>query len=196
MKKLVTDELWAEIEPLLPKHKASLKGGRPRLDDRAALTGIIFVLRSGIPWEMLPQEMGCGSGMTCWRRLDEWNRAGVWKRLQQVLLSKLAQGQGIRGNLDWSRVSVDSASIAAPLASRETGSQSSNSQSVGAKKGDVRTPKGPPNRAHRNENRAHRVVGADKASVRSMWVLARRTVANWALNGTSRSRGKAPLWQS
>lgn len=67
-KPLVSDDLWAVVEPLLPHEPPKPKGGRPRLSDRAALTGIIFVLKSGIPWEMLPQELGCGSGMTCWRR--------------------------------------------------------------------------------------------------------------------------------
>jgi hypothetical protein len=77
-KELVTDELWEVVEPLLPEEPPKPKGGRPRVDDRAALTGILFVLKSGIPWEMLPQEMGCGSGMTCWWRLKEWHEAGVW----------------------------------------------------------------------------------------------------------------------
>src|SRR4051794_36011764 len=80
-KELVTDELWHTIEPLLPPEPPKPEGGRPRIDDRAALTGIVFVLKSGIPWEMLPKEMGCGSGMTCWRRLKEWQEAGVWERL-------------------------------------------------------------------------------------------------------------------
>jgi transposase len=77
--------------------------------DRAALTGIVFVLRSGIPWKMLPREMGCGSGVTCWRRLKRWQRAGVWKRLHQVLLSKLRQAERI----DFSRAVADSSSIRA-----------------------------------------------------------------------------------
>ena len=64
-KPLVTDELWEVIEPLLPEELPKPKGGRPRVSDRATLAGIIFVLKSGIPWEMLPQEMGCGCGMTC-----------------------------------------------------------------------------------------------------------------------------------
>jgi transposase len=64
-KELVTDELWDVVEPLLPEESSKLNGGRPRIDDRAALTGILFVLKSGIPQEMLPQEMGCGSGMRC-----------------------------------------------------------------------------------------------------------------------------------
>src|SRR5215213_1167970 len=64
-KELVTDELWEVIEPLLPEEPPKPQGGRPRIDDRAALGGILFVLKSGIPWEMLPKEMGCGSGKTC-----------------------------------------------------------------------------------------------------------------------------------
>lgn len=73
----VSDELWAVVEPLLPAEPPKPKGGRPRLSNRAVLSGIFFVLKSGIPWEMLPQEMGCGSGMMCWRRLRDWQRARV-----------------------------------------------------------------------------------------------------------------------
>ena len=107
-KPLVPDDLWAAVEPLLPPEPPKLRGGRPRCDDRAALAGIVFVLRSGIPWEMLPREMGC-SGMTCWRRLRDWQGAGVWAALHRVLLERLADA----GQLDWSRASLDSASVAA-----------------------------------------------------------------------------------
>ena len=68
------------------------------------------MLKSGIPWEMLPQEMGCGSGMTCWRRLRAWQRAGVWRNLHHVLLNQLGQAEQI----DWSRAAIDAASVAAP----------------------------------------------------------------------------------
>ena len=95
-RRLVPDELWAVVQPLLPRHKAKPgKRGRPPVDDRACLTGIVFVLQSGIPWEMLPQEMGCGSGMTCWRRLRFWQRRGVWKKLLHALLQRIGQEQGI-----------------------------------------------------------------------------------------------------
>jgi transposase len=109
-KELLTDELWERIEPLLPEEPPKPKGGRPRIDDRSALTGILFVLKSGIPWEMLPQEMGCGSGMSCWRRLKEWHEAGVWERLHRRLLDRLGEADRI----EWERASVDSASVAAP----------------------------------------------------------------------------------
>jgi transposase len=108
-KRLVTDELWEAIEPLLPEEPSKPKGGRPRVPDRAALTGIVFVLKSGIPWEMLPQEMGCGSGSTCWRRLRDWEEAGVWRRLHRVLLDRLGEADEI----DWERASLDSASVTA-----------------------------------------------------------------------------------
>jgi transposase len=108
-KELVTDELWDTIEPLLPPEPPKSQGGRPRIDDRAALTGIVFVLKSGIPWEMLPKEMGCGSRMTCWRRLKERQEAGVWERLHLVLLDRLGEADQI----DWERASLDSASIPA-----------------------------------------------------------------------------------
>src|SRR5947209_8353156 len=108
-KPLVSDELWEVIEPLLPAKRPKPKGGRPPVEDRAALTGIIFVLKSGIPWELLPQEMGCGSGVTCWRRLRDWQEAGVWERLHQTLLDRL----GAADEIDWSRASLDSASVPA-----------------------------------------------------------------------------------
>ena len=111
VQELVSDELWAVIEPELPrpKRRARWKGGRPRVPDRACLAGIIFVLKTGIPWEYLPQEMGSGSGMTCWRRLRDWQRAGVWKRVWEVLLDRLAEAD----QLDWSRAALDSSSIPA-----------------------------------------------------------------------------------
>jgi transposase len=108
-KPLVSDELWALVAPLLPPEPPKPKGGRPRVPDRAALTGIVFVLKSGIPWEMLPQELGCGSGVTCWRRLRDWQAAGVWDRLHRELLDRLGEADQI----DWSRASLDAASIPA-----------------------------------------------------------------------------------
>jgi transposase len=112
---LVSDELWGLIEPLLPPPRPRPKGGRRPVPHRAALTGIIFVLKSGIPWEMLPQEMGCGSGMTCWRRLRAWQRAGVWQKLHHVLLNQLGEA----GQIDWSRAAIDGASVAAPGGARK-----------------------------------------------------------------------------
>ena len=109
MKPVVLDDLWNRIEPLLPTEPPQPKGGRPRVPDRACLTGIILVLKSGIPGEMLPQEMGCGAGMTCWRRLRDWQEAGVWDHLHQELLDEV----GAADELGWERVCVDSASIPA-----------------------------------------------------------------------------------
>jgi transposase len=108
---LVDDELWARIEPLLPKRRSRHRryAGRRPIPDRAVLTGILFVLRSGVPWNMLPKEMGCGSGTTCWRRLRRWQRAGVWKRLHRVLLAELRR----RGQVNLKWVVVDSASLRA-----------------------------------------------------------------------------------
>jgi len=108
---LVPDELWMVLEPLLPraKRRAHGRGGRPRLSDRACLAGIIFVLKTGIPWEYLPQEMGCGSGMTCWRRLRDWQQRGVWRRLHRTLLDQLGEADVI----DWARAALDSTSVPA-----------------------------------------------------------------------------------
>jgi transposase len=108
-KLLVPDALWEIVEPLLPEEPPKPQGGRPRVPDRACLTGIIFVLKTGIPWEDLPQELGGGSGMTCWRRLRDWQAAGVWDRLHRARLDRL----GAADRIDWSRACLDSASIRA-----------------------------------------------------------------------------------
>lgn len=108
-KSLVSDELWKIVEPLLPPDppRRFRYPGRKRVPNRACLTGILFVLKTGIPWEELPQEMGCGSGMTCWRRLREWQEAGVWEELHAVMLDRLRAADKI----DWSRAVVDSSSV-------------------------------------------------------------------------------------
>jgi transposase len=116
-KPLVSDAWWAVVAPLLPPEPPKPKGGRPRVPDRAALAGIIFVLKSGIPWELLPQELGCGSGMTCWRRLRDWQEAGVWDALHRALLDRLGEAD----RLDWSRASLDSASIPAKRGAKPSG---------------------------------------------------------------------------
>ena len=107
---IVSDELWERIEPLLPKVERRFRfPGRKRLPDRQALQGILFVLHTGIAWRHLPLELGFGSGSTCCRRLDEWQRAGVWERLHELLLRELRAA----GELDWSRAVVDSSHVQA-----------------------------------------------------------------------------------
>src|SRR3954452_6561870 len=101
---VVSDELWLRIEPLLPKIERRFRyPRRKRLPDRQALQGILFVLCTGTPWMHLPQELGFGSGYTCWRRLDQWQRAGVWNKLHALLLTRLRAA----GEIEWSRAVVD-----------------------------------------------------------------------------------------
>ena len=118
-KPLLTDALWKRIEPLLPPHKPRRRRfpGRKPIDDRKALTGILFVLKTGINWEDLPQEMGCGCGMTCWRRLRDWNQAGVWQRLHETLLAELHEADRI----DWARALIDSSFVRARGGGGRTG---------------------------------------------------------------------------
>jgi transposase len=108
-KPLLPDELWEIIEPVLPARPPRPKGGRPPVDDRKALTGILFVLKAGIAWEDLPAEMGCGSGMTCWRRLRDWQLDGTWRRIHAELLARLDDA----GRIDWERAAIDSSGVRA-----------------------------------------------------------------------------------
>lgn len=114
---LVPDSLWQLIEPLLPAPLPNSRGGRPRLSDRTCLTGIVFVLRSGIPWQILPKEIGCGSGMSCWRRLRDWQQAGVWDLIHFALLNWLSR----ENQVDWSCAVIDSCSVRAGFWGQQTG---------------------------------------------------------------------------
>jgi transposase len=107
--RLVDDDLWTRIEPLIPQQRPRSGPGRRPADDRKVLSGILFVLFTGIRWEWLPSELGFGCGMTCWRRLRDWNIAGVWQRLHEVLLAELRAA----GKLDLSRAVVDSSHVRA-----------------------------------------------------------------------------------
>ena len=115
--KEISAALYKRIAPLLPLVEPSPKGGRPRLSDEQALNGILFVLRTGTPWEHLPQELGFGSGMTCWRRLRDWQSAGVWHRLHMALLTELRSAD----KLDFSRACIDGASVPSPRGARTHG---------------------------------------------------------------------------
>lgn len=108
--KLVPDGLWDEIGHLFPVREASPEGGRPPAGNRTVLTAILFVLKTGIAWEDLPQELGC-SYKTCKRRLAEWTALGVWQQVHARLLAKLNGAD----QLDWSRALLDSGTVKAPL---------------------------------------------------------------------------------
>lgn len=130
MKPLVTDQLWEIVAPLLPRRRPQPKGGRPWVDDRATLNGILYVLRTGIPWKLLPTELEYGSGVTCWRRLREWQRRGVWKKLHRAMLDRLAAADQI----DWSRGALDSRSLpakgGAPTSARTPRTKASRARST------------------------------------------------------------------
>ena len=92
-KPLLTDELWEIIKPLLPLEKPRPKGGRPRVPDRLARTGILFMARTGTVWELLPPEFGCGGGMTCWRRFRDWQVSGGWQKVWKAILDQLGMAE-------------------------------------------------------------------------------------------------------
>jgi len=107
---LLSDELWKDLEHLLPEDKSpGPRGGRPRIPARQSLQGILFVLKSGIPWEMLPKQLGCGSGMSCWRRLRDWQEAGIWEKIHRVLLARLQKA----GKINWNHAVVDGSNVRA-----------------------------------------------------------------------------------
>src|SRR5678816_3497516 len=106
----LAEELWPVIQPLLSPEPPNPQGGRPRIPDRKVLAGIIFMLRSSCSWANLPaKQLGCGSPVTCWRRVRDWQQPGVWDRLHQLLLAELRHA----GQLDFSRCSLDSVSVRA-----------------------------------------------------------------------------------
>jgi transposase len=109
--RLVPDELWALVEPLLPPPPPREHGGAPRqIPDRACFAAVVFMLRTSTPWELLPaKELGCGSWSTAYRRFTRWARAGVFDRLYGLLLDRLGEA----GRIDWRRISVDSISLRA-----------------------------------------------------------------------------------
>jgi transposase len=162
-KPLVSDELWAVVAPLLPPEPPEPKGGRPRVPDRACLTGIVFVLKSGIPWELLPREMGRGSGMTCWRRLRDRNERGVWDRLHRVLLDRLGEA----GQIDRSRACPGSASIP-------------------AKRGAISSAPTPPTAANRARSGTCSPTAAASRSARG-WPGPTATTAPSSRRGSTRS---------
>lgn len=80
----LAEELWAVVGPLLPPEPPKPKGGRPRIPDRNVLTGIVFMLLSSCSWANLPAKpLGCGSPVTCWRRVRDWQQAGAWDQLHR-----------------------------------------------------------------------------------------------------------------
>ena len=139
-KPLLPDDLWEKIEPLLPKRPARPKGGRPPLDNRKALTGILFILRTGIPWEYLPSEMGCGCGMSCWRRLRDWYRAGVWQKIHQHFLNDLRHAKKI----DFSRFLVDAIHVRAVGGGSQTGPSPVDRRKLGSKMHQITDAQGVP----------------------------------------------------
>lgn len=112
----VSKELWRQLLPLIPTFTPSAKGGARKLgvSDEAALNGILFVLHTGIPWQDLPQSLGYGGGMTCWRRLRDWNSSGVWQKLHHAMLVRLRE----HDQIDWNRASIDGSSVPSPRGAR------------------------------------------------------------------------------
>jgi transposase len=171
---LVSEGLWEVIGPLLPAESPKPKGERPRVPDRAALEGIVYVLRSGIPWRMLPGEFGC-SGVTCWRRLRDWQEAGVWRRLRQALLDRLGQA----GLIDWSRASVDSASTPAKKGGED------RSQPGGPRQTRLETP--PARRRARRSSRCSPGPGPRPKDLRG---VGRRRRASKGTKGTAQDAAR------
>src|SRR5438046_9869125 len=115
---IVSDGLWERFEPLLPGVERRFRfPARRRLPDREALQGILFVLHTGIAWRHLPLELGFGGGSTCYRRMVEWQEAGVWERLHALLLAELRAA----GELEWRRAVADSSHVPSEKRGSATG---------------------------------------------------------------------------
>jgi len=131
MKTLVTDELWQRIQPLLPpppRRRFRFPGRKP-LDYRLILTGILFVLKTGIAWDDLPAELGCGCGKTCRHYLRLWHEAGVWRQLHALLLAQLNGADQI----DWERALIDASFAKAPEGGQDTGPNPTDRGKSGSK---------------------------------------------------------------
>ncbi|MFE9055794.1 IS5 family transposase [Streptomyces mutabilis] len=116
---LVPDTLWERVAPLLPPAPERRRRcpGRLRVPDRAALAGVMYVLRTGVAWRDVPAEtVGC-SGVTAWRRLRDWTEAGVWPRLHAALLTELRRA----GSLDLDDCSVDGSHVRALKGGKHVG---------------------------------------------------------------------------
>ncbi|MFD0487329.1 IS5 family transposase [Saccharopolyspora spinosporotrichia] len=111
IEELVPDQLWSRVQPLLPARppRRSRYPGRLPVDDRAALAGIVFVLKTGITWRELPHEVAGCSGVTCWRRLRDWSEAGVFNAVHELLLDQLRA----LDRLDLNTVVVDGSHVRA-----------------------------------------------------------------------------------
>lgn len=125
---LLPEDLWRDIAPLLPKHREQPKGGHPFRDDRLCLRGLIFILRQGIAYQSLPHEAFGVSGSTCWRRMQAWNRAGVWLEVHDRLLRAL----GKLGKVQLNRAVVDSQSVRAVFGGRTPGRTLLTAEKTGA----------------------------------------------------------------
>ena len=123
---LVPDSLWERVEPQLPPRppRRHRHPGRRPVDDRAALAGIVFVLKTGIGWNQLPRELLGVSGVTCWRRLRDWTETGVWPAVHELLLTELRAAEAL--NLD--RCAVDGSHVRA----LKGGTTSAPALSIGA----------------------------------------------------------------
>src|SRR5436189_1468661 len=131
MKLLVTDALWDRLQPLLPApppRRFRFPGRKP-IDCRKVLTGILFVLKTGMAWDDLPAELGCGCGKTCRHYLRLWHEAGVWRQLHALLLAELNGADAI----DWERALIDASNALAPEGGEDTGPNPTDRSKSGSK---------------------------------------------------------------
>jgi transposase len=131
-KPILPDDLWKRLEPLIPKPKENRHvqfAGRKPSDARRVVTGILFVLQTGVPWRSLPATSAFPSGFTCLRRLRQWQQAGIWQRLFEILLAELQATHKI----DWYRALVDSSSLRAPCGGAKTGPNPTDRRKLGSK---------------------------------------------------------------
>lgn len=156
---LMPEDLWEEIEEWLPAYPASPKGGGPRVPDRECMTALLYLLREGRTYRGPPcEELGCGSGTTVWRRLQEWTRAGVWGSVHERLLDHL----GRAGEIDVSTVVADSASVGAVKGGGHAGPNPTDRGKQGSKRHVLTDAGGIPLVVHTgpaNENDEARVKG-------------------------------------
>ena len=192
MKPLVTDALWERLQPLLPtppKRRFRFPGRKP-IDYRKILTGILIVLKTGMAWDDLPAELGCGCGKTCRHYLRLWHQAGVGQQLHALLLAELNS----ENRIDWQRALIDASFAGAPEGGEDTGPNPTDRSKSGSKHHllTIGQQAPPPDRCPGSPVIGHRDGGQHQRGHASLAGAARNGPRRWQARTRASTPGTSP----